>query len=64
MELMHVLTGFNDPYPFGGNLGLFDEMASNGGSHPTAYTKAAIGWLDPEAIATTTRARDRAALGG
>lgn len=52
MELMHVLTGFDDLYPFGGNLGLFDEMASNGGSHPTAYTKAAIGWLDRKAIAT------------
>ena len=53
MELMHVLTGFDDLYPFGGNLGLYDEMASNGGSHPTAYTKAAIGWLDREAIATS-----------
>ena len=53
MELMHVLTGFDDLYPFGGNLGPYDEMASNGGSHPTVYTKAAIGWLDRDAIATS-----------
>ena len=53
MELTHVLTGFDDLYPFGGNLGLYDEVASNGGSHPAAYTKAAIGWLDRDAIATS-----------
>src|SRR5262249_20735172 len=51
MELMHGLTGFGDLYPFGGDMGLFDEMASASGTHPSAYTKAAIGWLDPTAIA-------------
>lgn len=51
MELMHTLTGFGDLYPFGGNLGSFDEMACNCGTHPTSYTKAAIGWLDASAIA-------------
>ena len=46
MELMHCLTGFDDLYPFKGNFGGFDEMACSCGTHPSAYTKAAIGWLD------------------
>ena len=52
MEFMHSLTGFADLYPFGGNLGRFDEMACACGTHPSAYTKAAIGWLDAPAIAS------------
>lgn len=51
MEFMHSLTGFADLYPFNGNMGAFDEMACSCGTHPSAYTKAAIGWLDPVAIA-------------
>jgi hypothetical protein len=51
MEFMHSLTGFGDLYPFGGNMGPFDEMACSCGTHPSAYTKAAIGWLDASAIA-------------
>jgi PASTA domain len=51
MEFMHHLTGFGDLYPFGGNMGAFDEMACSCGTHPSAYTKAAIGWLDPSTIA-------------
>jgi hypothetical protein len=51
MEFMHVLTGFADLYPFGGNMGGFDEMACSCGTHPSAYTKRAIGWLDDSAIA-------------
>jgi hypothetical protein len=61
MELMHVLTGFTDircqpafadcPNDLG-DIGNFDEMAFNGGMHPSAYTKAAIQWLDPSAIAS------------
>src|SRR4029453_7518465 len=50
MEFMHSLTGFADLYPFGGNMGAFDEMACSCGTHPSAYTKAAIGWLDPAAV--------------
>jgi len=60
MELMHVLTGFDDircqpgfvdcPNDLG-DIGFFDEMAFAGGTHPSAYTKAAIGWLDSSAIA-------------
>jgi hypothetical protein len=52
MEFMHSLTGFGDLYPFNGNMGAFDEMACSCGTHPSAYTKAAIGWLDASAIAT------------
>jgi hypothetical protein len=50
MEFMHSLTGFADLYPFNSNMGAFDEMACSCGTHPSAYTKAAIGWLDPAAI--------------
>jgi hypothetical protein len=52
MEFMHSLCGFADLYPFGGNMGLFDEMAGTFGTHPSAYTKVAVGWLDASAIAT------------
>jgi hypothetical protein len=54
MELIHGLTGFGDLYPFGGDMGSFDEMACSCGTHPSAYTKAAVGWLDAAAIANQT----------
>ena len=63
MELMHVLTGFDDIRCRPGfvecpnndiDMGNFDEMAFNGGMHPSAYTKAAIQWLDASAIAKHT----------
>src|SRR5262249_28343996 len=54
MEFMHSLTGFADLYPFNGNMGAFDEMACACGTHPSAYTKVAIGWLDASAIAQHT----------
>ena len=66
METMHVLTDFDDLYPFGGNMGAFDEMSCNCGTHPSAYTKAAVGWLDPSAIAlhdVTARNYDLHAVG-
>jgi hypothetical protein len=70
MELMHVLTGFDDircqpqfvdcPNDLG-DIGNFDEMAFSRGTHPSAYTKAAIQWLDASAIANHTgRAADYA----
>jgi hypothetical protein len=63
MELMHCLTGFGDirstpnfvDSPNGeGEIGDFDEMAFSNGAHPSAYTKAAIDWLDESAIAKHT----------
>jgi negative regulator of replication initiation len=58
MELMHGLTGFTDIYPFGDDvdqqdpvMGLYDEMSSAGATHPSAYTKAGIQWLDRATIA-------------
>jgi hypothetical protein len=51
MEFMHCLTAFQDLYPFSGNMGSFDEMACACGTHPSAFTKAAIGWLPKVAIA-------------
>ena len=47
-------------------MGAFDEMACNCGTHPSAYTKAAVGWLDPSAIAlhdVTARNYDLHAVG-
>ena len=54
MEFMHVLTAFRDLYPFNGNMGSFDEMACACATHPSAFTKAAIGWLDASSIAQHT----------
>ena len=56
MELMHCLANFDDLYPFDAgnvfhNMDAFDQMACGCGTHPSAYTKAAIQWLDPSAIA-------------
>ena len=51
MEFIHVLAGFADLYPFNGNMGAFDEMACACGTHPSAYTKAAMGWTDASSIA-------------
>jgi hypothetical protein len=58
MELMHGLTGFTDIYAFNDDvdlqdsvMGLYDEMSAAAGTHPCAYTKAGINWLDRSAIA-------------
>jgi PASTA domain-containing protein len=51
MEFMHGLTGFGDLYPFDGNMFAFDEMACACATHPSAYTKAAIGWLNASTVA-------------
>jgi len=55
---MHGLTGFTDIYPFGDDvdqqdpaMGLYDEMSAAGATHPSAYTKAGIQWLDRATIA-------------
>jgi hypothetical protein len=55
MEFMHVLTAFRDLYFFGGNMDRFDEMACACATHPSAFTKTAIGWLDASSIAQHTR---------
>ena len=46
MEFMHCLTGFHHA----DNLNRFDEMACACGTHPSAYTKAGIGWIDTSTI--------------
>ena len=59
MEFMHCLTKFRDLNLFGGNMGAFDEMACACGTHPSAYTKAAIGWLKASAVVSQrVRAKD------
>ena len=61
MELMHGLTGFADLYPFGDDvdpqnpvIGLYDQMSAANATHPTAYTKLGIEWLDPASVARHT----------
>ena len=58
MELMHGLTGFTDLYAFGDDvdpqnpvIGIYDQMSAAAATHPTAYTKLGIQWLDESAIA-------------
>jgi hypothetical protein len=64
MEFMHCLTGFADirsqpgfvdSRNGEGEIGAFDEMATARGTHPSAYTKSAIGWLAAAAIAQHSR---------
>jgi PASTA domain-containing protein len=57
MELIHGLTGFKDLYHFNNDvdpaarsIGSFDEMAASSQTHPTAFTKNELGWLDAAAI--------------
>ncbi len=58
MELMHGLTGFTDIYSFDNDvdqqdpvMGFYDEMSAAAATHPSAYTKAGIQWLDRATIA-------------
>ena len=58
MELIHGLTGFVDLYHFLNDvdpperdIGPFDEMSQSSQTHPTAFTKNELGWLDATGIA-------------
>jgi hypothetical protein len=53
MELTHVIAGYADLYTNdrANDLNTFDNMDCSCGTHPTAYTKVQLGWLDPSAIA-------------
>jgi hypothetical protein len=52
MELIHVLANFMDLYTNdkANDLNSFDNMDLGMGTHPTAYTKVQLGWLDASAI--------------
>jgi hypothetical protein len=57
MELIHGLTGFKDLYHFNNDvdpieraIDVFDEMSASSQTHPTAFTKNELGWLDAAAI--------------
>jgi hypothetical protein len=63
MELIHGLTGFKDLYPFDNDvdpperaIDSFDEMSAQSQTHPTAFTKNELGWLDAAAIPLHTGA--------
>jgi len=51
MEVLHMITAFGDLYNTAPNPGNFDNMAATGGTHPSTYTKLAMGWLDPGHLA-------------
>jgi hypothetical protein len=50
MELLHIVTGLGDLYNVAPQMGPFDNMACNCGTHPSAHTKSLMGWI-PEARA-------------
>jgi hypothetical protein len=57
MELIHGLTGFQDLYTFNNDtdppsatIDSFDQMAAFSQTHPTAFTKNELGWLDDASI--------------
>jgi hypothetical protein len=54
MEITHAVTGYLDLYVYPNNLDIFDNMASNTGTHPSAFTKNVLGWLDDAAIVAHT----------
>ena len=45
------LFDYAGDYPSGDNMGAFDEEAGYDATHPSAWTKRAVGWLDPSAVA-------------
>jgi hypothetical protein len=59
MELTHAIAGYADLYTNdrANDLNGFDNMDCACGTHPTAYTKVQLGWLDPSAIMVDTAAR-------
>jgi hypothetical protein len=57
MEIIHGLTGFKDLYHFNNDtdplsaaIDSFDEMSASSQTHPTAFTKHELGWLDEGSI--------------
>ena len=57
-ELLHNQCNLPDLFdyagdnpPTGDNMGPFDEEAGYDATHPSAWTKRAVGWLDPSAVA-------------
>ena len=68
MELTHAIAGYADLYTNdrANDLNNFDNMDCSCGTHPTAYTKVQLGWLDPAAIivdATTSASFELHTLG-
>lgn len=64
MEIIHGIAGFKDLYyqdfmtdPGAADINRFDEMSHSGLSHPTAFTKVGLGWLDGDAVARHAGAR-------
>jgi hypothetical protein len=63
MELIHGLTGFKDLYHFANDadppertIDTFDQMSASSQTHPTAFTKNELGWLDAATIPLHTGA--------
>jgi hypothetical protein len=52
MEVLHIATEFGDLYNVSPQLGKYDVMACNCGTHPSAHTKSAMAWLHSGAVRT------------
>ena len=52
MENLHVITQFGDLYGIQDSPGGFDVMDCACGTHPSAFTKIELGWIDPGAVVT------------
>jgi|SRR5271168_1037958 len=46
------LFDFAGQYPSGANMGPFEQEAGYLATHPSAWTKRAVGWLQPSTVAT------------
>ncbi len=64
MEIIHSLTNFADLYHFRNDVDpeergirTFDEMSQSSQTHPTAFTKNELGWLDTRKIGLYNPAR-------
>lgn len=51
-DLYHVKNDVDPPEPA---IGTFDEMSASSETHPTAFTKRELGWLDAAAIRLNRR---------
>jgi hypothetical protein len=46
MEVTHMVTRFGDLYGIPDSPGRYDVTDCSCGTHPSSYTKYALGWLD------------------
>ena len=50
IELLHIITEFEDLYFVPQHPGRFDEMACSCGTHPSVFTKIHMGWISTSSV--------------